>query len=175
MKTLHAILATALVLAGSALQAAAQTAAPQPLESRLEARKVVTAADGKEALAAAESARPGDVIEYVATYRNTGKGALTGLQATMPIPVNTELLPGSIRPATARASLDGRAFADIPLKRKVRRDGREVEEAVPLREYRYLRWSPGELGGEKSLAFTARVRVIDDRPPADAGRSAGAK
>jgi hypothetical protein len=49
----------------------------------------------------------------------------------------------------------------MPLKRKAMRDGREIEEAVPVRDYRYLRWYPGELGGEKAMTFTARVRVVE--------------
>lgn len=144
-----------------------------PLESRLEARKVIRAADGKESLAAADAAKPGDVIEYVATYRNGGAGAITGLQATMPIPPGTEFIPGTTRPATAAASLDGRAFSPIPLRRTVTRDGKQVAEPVPYREYRALRWNARELGGGKELAFTARVRVIDDRTPGEPGSKGG--
>jgi hypothetical protein len=83
------------------------------------------------------------------------------LEATLPIPSNTEFVPGSPNPAAAKASVDSRAWADMPLKRKAMRDGREIEEAVPVRDYRYLRWYPGELGGEKAMTFTARVRVVE--------------
>lgn len=148
--------------------------APAPVESDLVARKVVVA-EGRESLVDAASARPGEVIEYVATYRNTGKGAVTGLQATVPIPPQTEFIAGSARPAQVKASLDGRSYADIPLKRMVERDGRRIEEPVPYREYRYLRWHAGELAGGKSAAFTARVRVIDDRAPSEPPGKAGAK
>lgn len=163
----HALAAVALSCAGAAF---AQQA--QPLQSRLEARKVLVA-EGRESLVDAASARPGDVIEYAATYRNAGKSAITGLQATLPIPPETEFIPGSARPAPAKASLDGRAFADIPLKRTVQRDGRPVEEAVPWREYRALRWTAGELGAEKSATFTARVRVTDDRAPPEGAKPGG--
>ncbi len=132
-------------------------------------------AAGRESLADAADAKPGDVIEYVATYRNTGKAAVTGMQATMPVPPQTEFIAGSARPAQAKASLDGRSFADIPLKRTVERDGRRIEVEVPYREYRYLRWFAGELGGGKSAAFTARVRVIDDRAPDEPGSKGGGK
>lgn len=167
MKALFHRLAGAAALVLFATPLAAQQAGP--VESRLEARKVVLAADGKETLVAAEAAKPGDVIEYVATYRNTGKQAVRNLQATLPIPANTEFIPGSPRPASAKASVDARAFADLPLKRSVQRDGKTVEEPVPTREVRYLRWYPGELGADKSVTFTARVRVVDERaasPPA---------
>ena len=144
-----------------------------PVESRLVARKVVVGADGKESLVAADAARPGDVIEYVATYRNTGKSAVRNLEATLPIPANTELVAGSVKPGSAQASIDARAFAPMPLKRVVHRDGRQAEETVPLREYRYLRWYPGELGGEKTVTFAARVKVLDDRPSPSAVASPG--
>jgi hypothetical protein len=42
------------------------------------------------------------------------------------------------------ASLDGSAFAAVPLKRTVTRGGKPVEEQVPYREYRAIRWLAGE-------------------------------
>jgi len=158
MQSALKLFAAALVLAAAPLHAQQQTG---PLEVRLESRKVVAAADGKETFAPATTARPGDVIEYVATYRNTSRQPIRGLEATVPVPGNTEFVVGSTRPAPAKASVDSRTWGDIPLKRKVIRDGREVEEQVPVREYRYLRWFPGELGAEKSMTFTARVRVVE--------------
>jgi uncharacterized repeat protein (TIGR01451 family) len=134
---------------------------PGPIETTLEARKVIRAADGKESFAAATAAKPGDVIEYVATYRNVTRRPVRNLEATLPIPGNTEFVPGSPNPAAAKASVDSRSWADMPLKRKAMRDGREIEETVPLRDYRYLRWYPGELEGEKAMTFTARVRVVE--------------
>lgn len=141
----------------------------ESLQSRLVARKVVVAA-GRESLVDAADARPGDVIDYAATYRNPGKQALKGLQATIPIPPETEFMAGTARPGKAQASLDGRVFADVPLKRTVTRDGRQVEVTVPYREYRYLRWRLGDLGGEQSVVVSARVRVLDDQPGGEPGR-----
>ena len=142
------------------------------LETRLEQRKVVAAGDGKETFASADQAKPGDVIEYVVTYRNVTRQPIRNLDGTLPIPSQTEFVPGSQKPAQATASLDGRAYAALPLTRKVQRDGRTVDEPVPTREYRFLRWHADTLGAEKSIAFTARVRVIDDRntgPPSAQG------
>jgi len=148
--------ATMLVIA--ALPLHAQTAA---VESTLEARKVVRGADGGESFASAEVAKPGDVIEYVATYRNTTRETIRDLVATLPIPAHTELIPGSARPAATLASLDTREFASLPLKRKAVRDGREVDEAVSYREYRALRWAPVNLGAQMSVTYTARVKVVE--------------
>ena len=141
---------------------AAQAQQKGPLESTLEQQKVVRAADGSESRAAATSVRPGDVIEYVATYRNTGRAPITGVEATVPVPPNTEYVAGSARPATGKASVDGTTYAPMPLVRKVMRDGKSAEEPVPMRDYRYLRWSAPELGANQSVRFTARVRVLED-------------
>ena len=102
------------------------------------------------------------MIEYAATYRNSSRAPVSNLEATLPIPPHTEYLAGSAQPATAQASVDARSFSRQPLVRKANRDGREIEEPVPFREYRYLRWFPGELRGGSSMTFTARVRVIED-------------
>jgi uncharacterized repeat protein (TIGR01451 family) len=156
MKSIVKVLAIAAMLAAPAVHSQQNG----PVETRLEARKVVRAADGQESFAAASEAKPGDVIEYVATYRNRGRAAVRNLQATLPIPPDTEFVPSSANPPAAKASVDSRTWGDMPLKRKVVRNGVQVEEQVPLREYRYLRWSAGELGGEQTLTFAARVRVI---------------
>jgi len=150
----------ALALAG-ALPAHAQPAAKDPVEARLEVRKVARSADGRESLATADAVKPGDVLEYRVTYRNAGPQAVRDFVATLPIPAATELVAGSERPAGARASVDARDFAPVPLRRKVRRDGREVEESVPLRDYRALRWSAPELKAGQTLTYSARVKVLE--------------
>jgi uncharacterized repeat protein (TIGR01451 family) len=151
----------AAMLFSIALPLAAQTPAKNAVETRLDLHKVTRTADGRESVVDADSAKPGDTLEYVVTYRNTSGEAVRDLVATLPIPQATEYIAGSARPATAKASLDARAFDAMPLKRKVKRDGRDVEEAVPLRDYRYLRWPATELGANKSLTFVARVKVIE--------------
>ena len=154
-------MAAAAILVFAAMPLYAQKVASEPVRITLEGRKVVRAADGRESFAPADVARPGDLIEYAATYRNTTREAVRDLEATLPIPLHTELVPGSVRPAAARASLDAREFAPLPLKRKTVVDGRERVEAVPYREYRYLRWQPVQLAAESSMTFTARVRVLE--------------
>ncbi len=172
MKTIAKIAALAALAAAAAMPLHAQQPSG-PIETRLEQRKVVRAADGKETFAPADPAKPGDVIEYVATYRNKTRQQVVNLEATLPIPTNTEFIPGSARPANAKASVDGRSFSDPPLTRKVVRNGLEVDEPIPVREYRYLRWYPGDLAGEKSLEFGARVKVTDDALPRESGKGGG--
>ena len=146
----------------------AQTAAPKPLaqkpdiESVLTAKKVEIADDKKERLIEAKTAKPGEVIEYVATYTNKGKTAVRDVVATLPIPADTILLRNTPRPATATASVGDAKFAAIPLKRKVKLpSGKEEEIEIPVSEYRALQWSLGELAAGKSVVVSARVRVSD--------------
>jgi uncharacterized repeat protein (TIGR01451 family) len=122
--------------------------------------RINTSADGREARESASSARPGDQLAYAAAYANTGKQAVRQLEATLPIPTGTTLLAGSAKPVGARASTDGLRFAGMPLKRRVKTaDGRDIEELVPLAEYRYLRWLPQDLAAGASTTVMARVKL----------------
>ena len=118
----------------------------------------VAVMDGKEILSPAEQASPGDVIEYRAEYRNSGAAAVKSLAATLPVPNGMEYLPKTGAPQLA--SLDGKNFSSLPLKRRVRlADGREVLRDVPASEYRWLRWTIGTLAPNQARTVTARVRV----------------
>ena len=144
-----------------AQSAEAQRATTNPLQIKLVRSKVVLES-GREVFKSAATAMPGDILEEVATYTNTSKSALKGLEATLPVPGNTELVMASIKPANAEASVDGKTFAKLPLVQKVRQsNGVEVEQPVPLGQYRYLRWYPGELAAEKSMTVTARFKVAN--------------
>ena len=120
----------------------------------------VTKAQGKEVLVPAGQAKPGELIEYRALYRNDGAGAANGLMATLPIPRGTQYVAGSALPRGVQASLDGRTFAPVPLRRTVQTpDGRTVVQDVPLAEYRALRWPLGALPARDKRTVSARVRV----------------
>jgi uncharacterized repeat protein (TIGR01451 family) len=125
----------------------------------LTAQRVMTV-QGKEAFAPADQARPGEVIEYRATYTNTSNSPVRELLATLPVPAGLEYLPQTAQPTRLTASVDGRSFEPVPLKRKVRlADGRVETRLVPAAEYRYLRWSIGSLAAMSSRAVSARMRV----------------
>ena len=141
----------------------AQKAAADPLQIVLVRAKVVVE-NGREVMQSAAIAKPDDVLEEVATYTNTSKSALKSVEATLPIPPNTELVMASVKPANAKASIDGKNFSKLPLTRKVRQaSGVEVEQPVPLSEYRYLRWYPGQLLPDKPLSFSARFKVANSQ------------
>jgi hypothetical protein len=134
----------------------------EPLKISLVRSKVVVI-DGKEVLQSAEVAKPGDTLEDVATYTNISKSALKRVEATLPIPPNTELVVTSVKPAGAKASVDGVSFSSMPLKRKIKQsNGVEVEQNIPLSEYKYLRWPAGDLAAEKSMLVSARFKLSAD-------------
>lgn len=106
--------------------------------------------------------RPGEVIEYEARYVNGSAKAAQNVQLTLPVPAGgLQYLPksGSSMPVQM-ASLDGVRFEPVPLRRQVQRaDGRRVLEDVPLAEYRYLRWSLGDLPAGAQRTVRARMQL----------------
>ena len=143
------------LMIGAGVQARADVA------SQLAAVKVVAEAGGKESFQPAATVKPGELLEYRLDYHNKGDEAARGLEVTLPIPEGLEYMPGSAQPGAPRASLDGKVFQAIPLKRKVKQaDGKEVEQLVPAAEYRFLRWSPTDLAAGQHAKYSARMRVI---------------
>lgn len=125
----------------------------------LTANKIVMV-NGKEQMESSDKAKPGEVIEYVAEYRNTGKTPVTDVVATLPVPAGMEFLPDTAQPPQLMASTDEHNYAPVPLKRKVAGpDGKLVEQVVPYSEYRSLRWPLGKLQGGESKSVKARMRV----------------
>ena len=128
----------------------------------LVAQRVEQKPDGSEFLHSSEKAKPGDIIEYAATYKNQSKGSISNLQPVLPIPLGTEYISASARPAPVAASLDGKKFSTIPLIRKVKQpDGKLQEQEVPIAEYRALKWSVKELSAGKTTTVSARVHVTN--------------
>ena len=163
MKQLISGVAIAIALVAGMPLASAQKAAADPLQIILVRSKVVIE-NSREVMQSAAIAKPGDVLEEVATYTNTSKSALKSVEATLPIPPNTELVMASVKPSNAKASIDGKSFSKLPLTRKVRQaNGVEIEQPVPLNEYRYLRWYPGELLADQPLSFSARFKVANSQ------------
>lgn len=161
------LLVAACLLSFSAMAAYADNVTPvatakpaKTVEATLAAFKVTQDANKKEVLASADKVAPGDLLEYQVVYQNNGKSQLKQLTATLPMPVGMTYVAGSAKPASAMASLDGKDFAAMPLKRMVKKaDGKMEEQAVPLSEYRALRWKLGELAEKGKVEVSARGRV----------------
>lgn len=125
----------------------------------LTASKIVTV-NGTEQRQPGDKAKPGEIIEYVAEYRNTSKSSVSNVVATLPVPAGMEYLPDTAVPPQVMASTDEHNYAPVPLKRMVRgADGKMIEQQVPYAEYRSLRWKLGEIPGESSKSVKARTKV----------------
>ena len=132
--------------------------------------KVVKAKDGTEKLMDAAAVRPGDVIEYKATYTNNTGKPVTNLVASLPIPEGLEYLPKSAKPGATlvkAATKDG-VFAAEPLTRTVA----GKTEPVAYADYRSLRWTLGQLPVNGVTAVSARAKVQGVVPPAPKASSA---
>ena len=126
----------------------------------LKAQKVLRGADGNEVLQMAERAVPGEVIQYDAIYKNQGNKGVRNLEPTLPIPRGLEYIADSAKPAPTKASLDGKNFAPLPLKRQVTLPtGETVEQPVPSAEIRALRWELGDLDAGAAALISARARL----------------
>lgn len=139
-------------------QGGAGSAAKAVVVPSLQAFKV-TRKDDKETFSPAPNARPGDLIEYRVAFENQGRAGVKNLLATLPIPNGTVFQNGSAHPESALASLDGRAFSPMPLKRIIKTPQGDKQVLVPLSEYRALRWRLESLAPGQTIRVSARVRV----------------
>ncbi|MDI3381561.1 hypothetical protein ACFPPF_03910 [Xenophilus aerolatus] len=163
------------LLVGGVAVAAAQPAAPaaaapsaadakkKTVEVVLTQAKVVKGANGAEQLLDATAVKPGDIIEYRATYTNNTGKAVSGLVANLPLPEGLEYQAKSAKPGAelVKAATKDGVFAAEPLMRKV--DGKL--ERVPYSDYRSLRWTLGQLPANGVTAVSARARVEEVIPP----------
>jgi hypothetical protein len=159
------------LLALLALQSAAFSAPASsnadPVKVELTASKVLSTKGGRETFQPGETAKPGETLQYEATYRNQSAEVIGKLHAILPIPVGLEVVLSSLKPAGAQASLDGTTFAAIPLTREVvGADGKKVRQQVPASEYRALRWAAPQLKAGANFTVTARARVLTNAPVA---------
>jgi hypothetical protein len=136
-------------------------------EVQLAAWKVVAerAAEGtaKERLEPVQQLQPGDTIEYRATYAADAQSAARNVQITLPVPqAGLVWQPWASAPEAGvpmLASRDGERFEPVPLMRAEQLpDGRRVMRAVPLSEYRFLRWQLGDLPAGATRMVRARMR-----------------
>ncbi len=152
------------VVAGSFLlftMLATAANAADPVTSTLTVYRVAVAADGHESLVQASTAKPNDRLQYVTDVRNSGVSAVHGIKTTLPLPPGTEFIAGSQQPADGvLASVDGRTFAPLPLKRTVKMpDGTSHEELVPTSDYRFLTWTARDIPANDQLQVSARVMI----------------
>lgn len=147
--------------------ALAQAVKTKPELSLESYRVVFEIVGGKtvESFTKSESVKPGDTIEYRVKASNPTATGLPNFVVDLPIPSSTSYLENTATNAASTAILLAsydrkKSFATPPLKRKVVKDGKTVEEVVKAGEYTDLRWIVrGELKSGQTLEFKARVKV----------------
>jgi uncharacterized repeat protein (TIGR01451 family) len=122
--------------------------------------------DGKtiESFEKASRAQPGETVEYRLKAVNAGNATISNLNVDLPVPRETVYLDGTAsgpNNATLLASFDAkRSFSQLPLKRKIIKDGKASEELVKSSEFTNLRWAiKGAIPSGATLEFKARVKV----------------
>lgn len=141
-----------------------------PLESLLSVYRVVAeqGADGQveESLVETEEALPGEVLEYLLSYRNNGDQALRGFVIKNRIPENTFYLGESGVASIGSeflVSVDfGVTWEDVPVTRVVT-DSTGVERTIviPPEQYTNISWQINEdLAPEESFELRYRVEIL---------------
>ena len=139
-------------------------AAQPDVKVTLSAHRVSTTATGKESITSGDSAKPGEIIEYRAVYKNSGTAAARKLHGTLPIPVEMEYVADSAAPSGVQASTDGKNYSAVPLKRKVKlANGTLTNHVVPTSEYISLRWNLKDLAPAASVTVSARMKIKDNQ------------
>lgn len=157
-------LLTSLIFAATAL------AQDGPLESLLDVYRVdfQELADGTtvEVLVAAEQAIPGEMLEYVLTYRNTGEQVLRGFVIKNAVPQNTTYV-GESNSANIGSeflvSIDyGVTWEDVPVTRVVTNsEGEEQTIEIPPTQYTNISWAVNEdLSPENAFELRYRVTIL---------------
>ncbi|MBO9644318.1 MAG: DUF11 domain-containing protein [Pseudacidovorax sp.] len=140
-----------------------QKAEQKPITVELTQKKVVKDERGREKLEEVDGVRPGDVLEYRATYKNESKQPIKGVAANLPLPEGLEYVARSAQPARGvqfALKADGTYEAE-PLMRK-RADG--GAQQVPYDEYRQIRWRLDELAPGAQVVVSARAKVEAVKP-----------
>lgn len=139
------------------------TSAAEAPSLELSALRLVPAtATVAEHLVQADTARIGDVLAYVARYRNPTAATLHHVIVDVPVPTSgAQYVLESATPRPDAASADGKRFAALPLMRtEVSSDGRRSVKPAPAADYRVLRWDLGDVAPATTREVTARVKVI---------------
>jgi uncharacterized repeat protein (TIGR01451 family) len=135
------------------------------LTGNVEAHRVVTTDNGREAYLPADEARPQDVIEYRLTYTNEGEATLRNITVVDPVPEGTEYIVNTAaRPfeGVVEFSVDeGKTYHTWPiLIKKVTADGNEIEVEATPDMVTHIRWIiANDFEPETAITFSYRAIV----------------
>jgi hypothetical protein len=149
------------MLFSAMLQLSVANAAPAEQPGVVLALFKVATVGAREQLQATSSIAPGEVVEYQAVYSNPTLAPVKDVQVTLPVPSGgLEVLTAWKAPQAALASTDGKRFDAMPLVRTfVMPDGSRIARPVPLAEYRFLRWSLGDMPAGATRTVSARMQL----------------
>lgn len=122
------------------------------METNLSAEVVSINEKGGEIKKEAETANPGDLIEYVFSLKNTGENSEYQLNPSIPIPSNMVLIPESISPGEFQVSVDGENYINYPVYDL---EGKVVETSA----YKGVKWSIEEMKPNEETQVQLRVRI----------------
>jgi uncharacterized repeat protein (TIGR01451 family) len=131
----------------------------------VEAYRVATDRDGKDAYLSANEARPKDVIEYRLTYKNTSETAITNVSIIDPIPFGMRYVAASatdIRAGRVEFSINhGKSFHGWPVMRTVTApDGTKTTIEATPDMVTHVRWVMAEaLNPAKEITVSYRASV----------------
>ncbi len=141
------------------------SAIAENVTGNIEAFLVTESADGEQ-LIPADTAAPGEVMEFQIAFTNAGDQEVTGIRVVDPIPENTRFI-GESQSADVDAAFEvsidgGETFEREPVTRiETQTDGSQKEVVIDPSEYTHVRWLAEEaLGADGGRhAFSYRVAI----------------
>lgn len=100
----------------------------------------------------AEEAKPGDILVYRASYRNTSKGTLRGVVATVLVRPGLTYVPDAAKLEPALATVDARNYFPITAP----------PANAPIASWRALRWTPRDIGPLSEFVVELKARVLPE-------------
>ena len=129
----------------------------QAVNSKITASLISVDTNGQELLVPVNAntrLQSGNVLEYQGYFTNTNADRVRKMTVTMSIPEQVELLR-TVTPDFPYGSVDGNAFARMPLRTRVNNQLQDVE----LKHYKAVRWDLEGVGLNDTVVVKYRAKV----------------
>lgn len=136
-----------------------------PLSASLAVERVeIDQETNKEVMKPADTASPGDLLQYTARYTNVSEEPLSGLVVNGPVPANTVFLKEGLaisQEASLEVLIAGEPWQGVPAFKTVTlEDGTKKRVPAEPADYREIRWRLADpLAPKATLVAIYRVRV----------------
>ncbi len=159
-------LSAAIFLVFIAVFAANASAGEPVLTGEMEAQKIVMNEENREIAVPAEKVFPGDTVEYMLKYRNTGDVSASGVDLVGPVPSGTVYLDRTASDNKGLSpvfSIDGgKRYGQWPVIYEViRKDGSSEQKVATPEMITHIKWAMGEtldIGQEVAVSYRVKVR-----------------